>query len=89
LGRGGSRTAEGATIFPHKGTKTQNSPALLNVPTIVMADEEAVRQALVAFAKRGDFADYIHLVAARVAEAFVTFNQRMIGTPGIAVEVVC
>lgn len=62
--------------------------ALLDIPTIMMADEEEVRQALAAFAKRGDFADHIHLVAAKGAEAFVTFDQRMIGTAGMAVEVV-
>jgi predicted nucleic-acid-binding protein len=62
--------------------------ALLDIPTIMMADEEELRQALAAFAKRGDFADHIHLVAAKGAEAFVTFDQRMIGTAGMAVEFV-
>ncbi|WP_260582033.1 type II toxin-antitoxin system VapC family toxin [Sphingopyxis sp. PET50] len=60
---------------------------LFDVPGIVLDDELAVRSAVAAFAKGGDFADHLHLVAAKGAEAFVTFDRSMVANEAIGVRV--
>lgn len=49
--------------------------ALLDVPGITVADEPAIRHALVAHASGADFADALHLAASQGTEAFVTFDK--------------
>lgn len=49
--------------------------ALLDVPGIAVADETAIRQAVVAHAAGADFADALHLAASQGMEAFVTFDK--------------
>ncbi|NIJ39365.1 putative nucleic-acid-binding protein [Sphingopyxis panaciterrae] len=63
---------------------------LFDVPGIVLDDDGAVRNAVAAYAKGGDFADHIHLVAAKGVEAFLTFDRRVAANDaaGIGVEVV-
>lgn len=62
---------------------------LFDVPGIVVEDDGAVRGAVAAFAKGGDFADHIHMVASKGVEAFVTFDRRVVANEaiGVAVEV--
>jgi predicted nucleic-acid-binding protein len=48
---------------------------LLDVPGIIVADLVGVRQAIALYREGADFADAIHLVAARGSEAFVTFDR--------------
>ncbi|KTE26949.1 MULTISPECIES: type II toxin-antitoxin system VapC family toxin [unclassified Sphingopyxis] len=63
---------------------------LFDVPGIVLDDDRAVRAAVAAYAKGGDFADHLHLVAAKGVEAFVTFDRGMAANDaiGVMVEVV-
>jgi len=60
---------------------------LFDVPGVVLDDDDAVRSAVAAFAKSGDFADHIHLVAAKGVEAFVTFDRGLVANKGIGVPV--
>ena len=60
---------------------------LFDVPGVVLDDDGAVRSAIAAYAKGGDFADHIHLVAAKGVEAFVTFDQGVAASDGIGVPV--
>lgn len=60
---------------------------LFDVPGVVLDDDDAVRSAVAAFAKSGDFADHIHLVAAKGVEAFVTFDRGLVANMGIGVPV--
>lgn len=60
---------------------------LFDVPGVVLDDEGAVRSAVAAFAQGGDFADHIHLVAAKGVEAFATFDRRVVANKGIGVPV--
>ena len=60
---------------------------LLDIPTMHIANEPAIRAALDLHANGADFADVIHLVAARGSEAFVTFDQEVPDAPEIGVEV--
>ena len=46
-----------------------------------------MRAAVAAYAKGGDFADHLHLVAAKGVEAFVTFDQRVEANDAIGVRV--
>jgi len=56
---------------------------LLNVPTIVVADEPGVRWAIERYRDRGaDFADMLHIVAARGASSFASFDKRLAGQAG-------
>lgn len=63
---------------------------LVAVPGILLDDEAAVRSALDAYSRDGDFADHLHLVAAKGVEAFVTFDRGVAANDaiGVAVEVV-
>ena len=63
---------------------------LLDHPRISFADEEGMRIALALFRQGGEFADLVHLVAARGSEAFGTFDQNFPdGTAiGVPVEVI-
>jgi predicted nucleic-acid-binding protein len=49
--------------------------ALLDVPSITVADEPAIREAVAAHAAGADFADALHLAASQGTEAFVTFDK--------------
>jgi predicted nucleic-acid-binding protein len=49
--------------------------ALLDVPGITVADEPAIRDAIVSHATGADFADALHLAASQGTEAFVTFDK--------------
>lgn len=62
---------------------------LFDVPGIVLDDDRAVRAAVAAYAKGGDFAGHLHLVAAKGVEAFVTFDRGvMVGDAiGVMVEI--
>lgn len=60
---------------------------LFDVPGIVMDDEGAVRSAIAAYAKGGDLADHIHLVGAKGASAFATFDRRVIADDAVGVPV--
>jgi predicted nucleic-acid-binding protein len=63
---------------------------LLDNPRIDVGETVAVRHAMQLYANGADFADAIHLVAARGAESFVTFDRDVPdGTAiGVPVEVV-
>jgi predicted nucleic-acid-binding protein len=63
---------------------------LLDMPEIHVADEANVRAAIQHFANGGDFADAIHLVAARGTDAFITFDKgvRSNEVIGVPVELV-
>jgi predicted nucleic-acid-binding protein len=63
---------------------------LLDMPEIHVADEANVRAAIQHFANGGDFADAIHLVAARGTDAFITFDKgvRSNEVIGVSVELV-
>lgn len=51
---------------------------LLDVPTIVVEDEATVRWALERYRDHGaDIADVLHLVTARAATEFVTFDRKL------------
>ncbi|MEP6785654.1 MAG: type II toxin-antitoxin system VapC family toxin [Sphingomonadales bacterium] len=60
---------------------------LMDAPDITVAEPAAVRSALDLYAGGADFADAIHLVAARGAEAFVTFGRKMPHSDVIGVDV--
>lgn len=60
---------------------------LFDVPGIVLDDDRAVRAAVTAYAKGGDFADHLHLVAAKGVEAFVTFDRGVMADDAIGVRV--
>ena len=60
---------------------------LFDVPGVVLDDDDAVRSAVAAYAKSGDFADHLHLVAAKGAQAFVTFDRGVAANKGIGVPV--
>lgn len=60
---------------------------LIDAPGITVAEPVAVRAALDLYARGADFADAIHLVAARGAEAFVTFDRKMPRNDAIGVDV--
>ena len=55
---------------------------LLQLPGIVCEDTEWIAWAIARFAQGADFADMIHLVAARSAEAFVTFDRIIVKAAG-------
>jgi predicted nucleic-acid-binding protein len=50
-------------------------------------DPDGVLAALMAYAKGGDFADHLHLVAAKGVEAFVTFDRGVMVNDAIGVRV--
>lgn len=60
---------------------------LFDVPGIMLDHEAAVRSAVVAYAKGGDFADHLHLVAAKGVEAFMTFDRGVAANDAIGVRV--
>jgi predicted nucleic-acid-binding protein len=60
---------------------------LLGMPGIHIDNEPQIRAALALHAKGADFADAIHLVAARGSEAFVTFDRQVPDGDGIGVDV--
>src|SRR3546814_7626 len=60
---------------------------LFDVPGGVLADGAVVHRAVAAYAKAGDFADHVHLVAAKGAEAFLTFDRGLAATQGDDVPV--
>lgn len=60
---------------------------LFDVPGIVLDDDQAVRAAVAAYAKDGDFADHLHLVASKGVEAFVTFDRGVVADDAIGVRV--
>jgi len=62
----------------------------VQLPNVQVHDVEGVLAALSAYAKGGDFADHIHLVAAKGVEAFVTFDRGVMANEatGVRVEVV-
>lgn len=64
--------------------------ALLDVPGITVADEPAIRHAIVSHAAGADFADALHLAASQGTEAFVTFDKGVKAkfAKGLQVEVV-
>ena len=51
--------------------------ALIDVETVTVNDEDAVRWAIARSATGGDFADMLHIATARDAEAFVTFDRQI------------
>jgi predicted nucleic-acid-binding protein len=56
---------------------------LLDVPTVMVEDEATVRWALERYRDHGaDIADMLHLVAARSAAAFVTFDRKLTAQAG-------
>ncbi len=59
----------------------------VQLPNVQVHDVEAVLAALSAYAKGGDFADHIHLVAAKGVEAFVTFDRGVMVNDAIGVRV--
>lgn len=61
--------------------------ALLDIPTVHVEDETAIRIALDLHRNGADIADVLHLVAARGTEAFVTFDKAMPDGTGIGVQV--
>jgi predicted nucleic-acid-binding protein len=70
--------------------REQLSQALIQLvdrPSIHFVDRESVRAALLLFAQGTDFADAIHLVAARGTESFVTFDKGIKSSELIGVSV--
>lgn len=70
--------------------RTQISEMLatfVQLPNVQVDDVEGVLAALSAYAKGGDFADHIHLVASKGVEAFVTFDRGMVASEGVGVPV--
>jgi predicted nucleic-acid-binding protein len=62
---------------------------LLDMESIHVDDEPAIRAALDLHARGADLADCLHLVAARGSAAFVTFDRRLKGDDRIGVDVEC
>jgi predicted nucleic-acid-binding protein len=62
--------------------------ALLNVPTISVADEAGLRGAIEHFRLGADLADAIHLVGAGGSECFITFDRGLarLDDPPIPIE---
>ncbi len=60
---------------------------LFDVPGIMLDDDRAVRAAVAAYAEGGDFADHLHLVAAKGVEAFMTFDRGLVANDAIGVGV--
>ena len=56
--------------------------ALMDFPTIHVADEPGVRWALARYAAGADLADMLHLVAAGEATGFVTFDRKIAAAAG-------
>ncbi|MET0370469.1 MAG: PIN domain-containing protein [Sphingobium sp.] len=50
---------------------------LLELPDVVIEARDGVAWAVDRFASRGDFADFIHLVASCQADAFLTFDRAL------------
>lgn len=50
---------------------------LISIPSVGVSNHELVVWALERFAAGADFADMLHLAAARATEAFVTFERRL------------
>lgn len=59
----------------------------VRLPNVHLEDLDGVLAALAAYAEGGDFADHLHLVAAKGAEAFVTFDQGMMTNDAVGVPV--
>lgn len=59
----------------------------VQLPNVQVNDVEGVLAALSAYAKGGDFADHLHLVAAKGVEAFVTFDRGVVANEAIGVRV--
>ena len=59
---------------------------LFDVPGIVLDDDQAMRAAVAAYAKGGDFADHMHLVASKGVEAFMTFDRGMMASEAVGVR---
>jgi len=59
----------------------------IQLPNVQVDDPDGVLAALMAYAKGGDFADHIHLVAAKGVEAFVTFDRGVVADDAIGVMV--
>lgn len=74
----------------NRGQTCEALRTLLDLPTVHVEDEPAIRWALDRFEAGADFADMLHLVAARGAETFATFDQGLARSAGdgapIAVE---
>lgn len=60
---------------------------LLDNPSTFFEDQPALRAAVDLYANGADFADAIHLVASRGAEAFVTFDRKVPSSDEIGVPV--
>ena len=60
---------------------------IFDIETIVIADEPLVRWAIERYRAGADFADMLHLIAARGAEAFVTFDRDLAKDAGAAAPV--
>jgi predicted nucleic-acid-binding protein len=56
--------------------------SLLDMPKVLVDCREQVEWALARLLERGDFADLIHLVAARGATAFLTFDSAVAADAG-------
>ncbi|MGV3730204.1 MAG: type II toxin-antitoxin system VapC family toxin [Sphingopyxis sp.] len=59
----------------------------VQLPNVQVDDLDAVLAALTAYAKGGDFADHIHLVASKGVAAFMTFDRGVVANEGIGVPV--
>jgi len=59
----------------------------IQLPNVQVDDPDGVLAALMAYAKGGDFADHLHLVAAKGVEAFVTFDRGVMVNDAIGVRV--
>ena len=59
----------------------------VQLPNVQVDDVDGVLAALTAYAKEGDFADHLHLVAAKGVEAFATFDRGVAANKGIGVPV--
>ncbi len=59
----------------------------VQLPNVQVDDLDGVLAALTAYAKGGDFADHIHLVASKGVEAFVTFDRGVMANEDIGVPV--
>jgi predicted nucleic-acid-binding protein len=62
--------------------------ALIEIPTIYVSDEAGVRWAIERYRAHGaDFADMLHLVAARGSSSFASFEKRLADRAGSATPV--
>jgi predicted nucleic-acid-binding protein len=60
-----------------RATITAQLRDFLTLPTLIVADADAVAWAIDQYAEGADFADMLHLALSRAADVFTTFDRRI------------